>query len=132
MRHPFVARIACVLTILGLALLTGCSGGGSGDSTPAPAPSPPTSTGPVASVRVAPATAQIAQGASTTFKAEALDATGAVVSGKTFQFSLSNTTVASLADPAANPVTVTALMIDGVTQVTATDVADAKFGSASL
>ena len=83
----------------------------------------------VASVRITPAGATIAAGATATFTAEALDQAGAVLRGKTFVFAASNAGVATVANTEANPATFTGVAA-GSTTITATS--EGKTGSASL
>jgi len=90
-----------------LPLLAAClsGGGGTGSASVQPA----ATGGAVASVRITPETRQIALAETATFTAEALDAKDNVLPGRTFTFSSSRPDVASIANPAANPVTVTAI-----------------------
>ncbi len=83
----------------------------------------------VARVDVFPPSARIGVGETADFTAQALDANGAVLTGKTFTFSSSNTAVATVANPAANPATVTAVAA-GSAMITATT--EGITGSAQL
>jgi uncharacterized protein YfaP (DUF2135 family) len=113
------------LTCLALSFLASCGGG---DSSTAVS-SGGSSTTTVDRVRIDPAVRSLAVGETATFKAEALDAAGSVLTGKTFSWSSTSSTVASVGIPIANPVTVTAL-VNGATQINATT--ENKTGTASL
>lgn len=116
--------LAALPLIAGLLLLAACGGGGSDGGSAGSG-----SGGPVASVRIDPAVRSLAVGETATFRAEALDAAGNVLSGKTFSFSSSSPSVATVAIPIANPASVTALAA-GATLISATT--DGKTGTASL
>jgi len=117
-----------ILSILGaacIALVSACGGGADGGST---------ATGsagevPTASVRLDPAVRSLAVGETGTFRAEALDAAGNLLSGKTFSFSSSSPSVATVAIPIANPASVTAVA-NGATLISATT--DGNTGTANL
>ncbi|MGE0797590.1 MAG: carboxypeptidase regulatory-like domain-containing protein [Lautropia sp.] len=115
--------LAALPLIAGLLLLAACGGGTEGGSTGSG------SGGPVASVRIDPAVRSLAVGETGTFRAEALDAAGNVLSGKTFSFSSSSPSVATVAIPIANPTSVTAVA-EGATLIRATT--DGKTGTANL
>ena len=83
----------------------------------------------VASVRVSPAGATIAIGETATFTAEALDAGGVVLSGKSFVLTSSDAAVAAVQNTQVNPATFTAVAAGNVT-ITAT--CEGKIGQANL
>ena len=100
-------------------LLVACGGGGDPTSTAVSASGSTAGTA-VASIRVTPETAQIAVTASVTLSAQALDPSGAVVSGQSFSFNSSNPTVAAVTD-SASPFSVTIKGVsNGVATITVT------------
>ncbi len=112
-----------VIACISVALLAACGGGDDGDGTATG------SAGAVASVRIDPAVGSLAVGETATFRAEALDAAGNVLSGKNFSFSSSSPSVATVAIPIANPASVTAVA-NGTTLINATT--EGKTGTANL
>ncbi len=128
MKRGIFSSILAGLAGLSLSLVASCGGGG-GDAGTAVSVGGGTTTVTIASVRVTPETRQIAVSETTTFTAQALDASGAVLSGNTFTFSSSNPAVATVAGAAANPVSVKGVA-EGVVTITATT--GGKTGSAVL
>lgn len=121
MRVKWPRPVARLVAAAFLALLGSCGGGEAGGGG--------SSSGPVASVRITPDTRQIAVGQTTTLTAQALDSSGNAVAGKVFTFSSSRPSFVTVADSAANPVTVTGVA-DGVSTITATT--DGKSGTATV
>lgn len=78
-------------------LLVACGGGGDPTSTAVSAGGSTAGTA-VASIRVTPASQQIAVTETVTLTAQALDASGAVVGGQSFSFNSSNPAVAAVSD----------------------------------
>lgn len=88
-------NIARTMTTALLALLAACGGGGDAGTSSAAADPPPPS---IATILVSLANAGLAVGQTRTLGAEAKDQNGAVVSGVSFSWSSSNSSVASVVD----------------------------------
>jgi hypothetical protein len=109
-----LGSLACGLAVL---LASSCGGGGGGDIT-----NPPE----IASITIAPAGADLTIGSATPFTATALDEAGNSLTGRSFTWSSSDATVASVPGAAGNPVDVTAVAA-GTATITATS--EGKSGS---
>lgn len=109
-----------------LALLTACGGGGGGSDSGGGSGNPPSSV-PIASIRLTPDTKQIGVGESFVFTAQALDAAGNAIAGKTFAMATVNPAVATSRGLSASSVEVTGVA-QGVVNLIAT--AEGKEGRA--
>ncbi|MGE0315944.1 MAG: carboxypeptidase regulatory-like domain-containing protein [Lautropia sp.] len=119
--HRSIARLSMVL----MTLVSACgTGGDMGDAPGAGGPPPQT---PIASIRMTPETKQIAVGERITISAQALDAAGQPIAGKTFAIASMNPAIASSTGLTATSVEV-AGVAHGVVNVVAT--AEGKEGRA--
>jgi Carboxypeptidase regulatory-like domain/Bacterial Ig-like domain (group 2) len=118
MSRQFLRDVILCVASFSLSLMVGCGGGGD-SGTAVSSGGAGASSAAVASVRVTPETKQINVGETTTLSAQALDANGAVLTGKTFSFSSINPAVATVSNATGATTTVTGVA-QGVVNVFAT------------
>ena len=118
MSRQFLREVILCLAGFSLSLIVGCGGGGD-SGTAVSSGGAGTSSAAVASVRITPETKQINVGETTTLNAQALDANGAVLTGKTFSFQSINPTIATVSNATGATATVTGVA-EGVVNVFAT------------
>ncbi len=118
MSRQFLREVILCLAGFSLSLMVGCGGGGD-SGTAVSSGGAGTSSAAVASVRITPETKQINVSETTTLSAQALDANGAVLTGKTFSFQSVNPAIATVSTAAGSSTTVTGVAL-GVVNVFAT------------